>query len=223
MRQVLISDENLIGTMRANLRARSLYPESAARMGWICHALPRPPSRIVLSIRPLDTYWASATRFAVSRGAALPDRKAFAQIAAGARSWRSVIEDLAEACPSSQICILPFEAYSPSPNLMLRDGCAGPSLPLTPETPLHLNKAPTAADLASALAARGETTHRIPEPGEPWSPFTQSQTDALRERYQDDLFWLAQGADGRAQFIETALPDEDAVAASAGTTRRNGT
>jgi hypothetical protein len=35
-----------------------------------------------------------------------------------------------------------------------------------------------------------------------WNPFAPDQTAALREVYEDDIMWLAAGADGLARLAE---------------------
>ena len=67
---LLISDENVTGTMRANIAGPSLYPDIADRVALHTAAFGSQLRRVILSVRALDAYWASAMAFAIPRGAA---------------------------------------------------------------------------------------------------------------------------------------------------------
>ena len=117
MGTLVVSDENMLGTCRRNLRARALYPELGERMARINAAF-HPLRRVVLQIRSPESWWASAMSYLVPRGSGTPGHAALEQISQGARSWRHVITDLACACPDAEIVVAPYERFGPS-----RIGC----------------------------------------------------------------------------------------------------
>ena len=84
-RHVVISDENMMGAPRRNLRDASLYADIGPRLSRCAEAFGRWLTRVVLSIRPLDSFWRSTLCFC--RGA----RAQGADRAAGGASglWRA--------------------------------------------------------------------------------------------------------------------------------------
>ncbi|MCB1364930.1 MAG: hypothetical protein KDK02_12460, partial [Rhodobacteraceae bacterium] len=63
----------------------------------------------------------------------------------------------------------------------------------------RLNATPRLPALRARLTP-GEAARLPPGDGR-WQPFTAAQTRALRERYADDLMWLAAGAGGLARLL----------------------
>lgn len=59
MTRVLITDENILGTPRGNIKARALYPAAGFRVARHGHALGPQLRHVHLTLRPLDSYWAS--------------------------------------------------------------------------------------------------------------------------------------------------------------------
>ena len=51
VRKLLVSDENMIGTVRHNLRKRALYPAIGERMAYFAQAFDGRLKRVVLNIR----------------------------------------------------------------------------------------------------------------------------------------------------------------------------
>lgn len=181
---LVISEENIIGTMRACLRARSLYPDAAPRVARLAAELGG-VDRIVLQIRPQADWWASVLAYLSTRGVAPPDG-GLPGIAASARGWRHVIGDIAGACPGVDIRVTRFDAFADAPHALLTALTDASDLPTAPPGAYRLN---SAQELTGA--ARPD-------------PFTAEQNAALAEAWQDDLFWLAAGAGGHATLTEAA-------------------
>ena len=212
-RTLIVSDENMLGSVRDNLRRASLYAQAGDRMGRFSTAFGGQVSTVMISIRSLDHYWASAAAYGVGRGHPMPAPDLWERIAVSMRGWRDVITDVAQAFPDAQVRVLPFEFFSGRPELKLRygAGCYAPA-PVSRE---WLNAAPRLEVLRQTLAERGDLgAGWLPEGYGPWSPFTAAQTAALRELYADDMHWLVAGADGLATLIED--PDRNEL----GVTRR---
>ena len=201
VKRLLVTEENVIGTPRQCVKARTLYPALGERMARIYAAFDGRIDRIVLSIRAQDLWWASAMAYGAARGHSLPDREGLAQIAEDPRSWRDVITDLACAMPQAQILVLPFEHFAGRARDVFQIA-TGQACPATPDT-RWLNRAPDLAQLNTLLAERGATPPLAHHgTGDRWQPFDAAQQARLREAYADDLFWLTAGADGLATLTE---------------------
>jgi len=200
IQSVLVSDENMIGTPRRNLRAGALYPDVGERLARYAAAFDGQIDRVVLSVRSLDHYWASAAAYCAGRGHPVTGPLKTAQIAGDARSWRDVITDVACAVPQAETIVVPFERSAGRIDL-LSHACLDRGLPDAPLRP-WLNRSPRAEDLRALLEERGEDPAMItPETGR-WTPFDPAAQAALREAYADDLHWLVAGADGLATLTE---------------------
>ena len=200
IRKLLVSDENMIGSARHCLRQGALYPAIGDRMARISAAFGGRVSRVVLTIRAQDLWWASAAAYTAARGHPIPSSEQRDKIAQSARTWRDVITDLACAVPDATLVVMPFEQGAGNPNLLLK-AATGLDAPFGAEVP-WLNRSPTARDLRGLLADQGSDISEIPDNPLRWQPFSQEQTAKLRENYADDLHWLTAGADGLATLAE---------------------
>lgn len=110
---VLISDENLLGFLNSIFSHGQFYPDTARRMARLRKMLPVVPEKIVIAIRPYESYFASAYgRWLSPKRMVLP-RPVLAELVQGlARGWHDVLADVAAAFPESQLVI---SEYSPDP------------------------------------------------------------------------------------------------------------
>ena len=69
---ILVSEENMIGSVRGCVRAGALYPDVGARLACYARAFDGDVTRIALAIRSQDRFWASALAFAAGRGHPVP-------------------------------------------------------------------------------------------------------------------------------------------------------
>jgi hypothetical protein len=223
MAVLLVSDENMLGAPRRNLRDGALYAGAGLRMARFAEAFGGRVSRAVLSLRALDSYWASVLAYSVMRGHRIPLAAQLAALAAGPRSWRDVITDLACALPGVDIIVLPHEqsASRPAQRLAVMTGRAEAAMPRA-HAREWLNRAPMLGDLRRAVAERGGDPARLGEGQDDarWQPFSPAQGAALSETYADDLFWLRAGADGLATLIEETGPAKAGRHPPAGQTTR---
>lgn len=197
MRQLLISEENIIGAVRNNLRAASLYPDLPERISRFLPALGHHPGRVALGLRAYDSYWASALAFAIGRGFPAPDHALLGKLVDQVRSWRTIVAEIADLCPDTDIVVWPFEALADDParqvdvmtrGIRLDDGT-------TREAGRH-NASPGGMELERILALRGKAPAMLQlSPHAPrWMPFDPAQRAWMRARYLEDLDWLASGA-----------------------------
>lgn len=207
LHRVLVSDENMIGASRRNLRHGRLYPGIGERMARFAHAFDGRISRVALSVRGQDSWWASALAYGVARGHGVPGVDALDRLVTVNRHWREVIGDLACALPGIDLVVLPHEVHAGQPEARLRAMTGLEGLPRKASR-LWLNRAPDLAALRRAVAARGGDAAQLPEGEGRWLPFDRDQRLALQEAYADDLFWLAAGAEGLARLCEETGPDE---------------
>lgn len=217
---LIVSDENMLGTVRRNLRASALYPDAGERLGHYAAAFDGAVSRVVLSLRGLDQYWASAWAYAVGRGYRLPKPRELAALAAQRRSWQAVVEDAAQAFPAVALQVHLHERHAGLPERRLWHMVDGAVTPPLEQARAWLHRAPDLAELRLVLADRGEDPGLLPAGEGRWQVFDTAQAAALRETHADDLFWLQSGAGGLATLIEEDLPDQAGENLPGGATTR---
>ncbi len=199
--RLVISDENMIGAPRDCLRNMRLYPAIGERMARHSAAFGPSVTCAVLSIRAQDAWWRSTIAFGVERGARVPTQTELAHIAAGIRSWRDVITDLACALPQARLLIMPHECFAALPERRLAVMLDREEVPQA-HAREWLNRSPDLPSLRATLIGRGSDPGALPPGDGPWQPFSTAERAAMREAYADDLFWLRAGADGLATLIE---------------------
>lgn len=205
MQTLVVSDQEMMGTVADNVDAAQFYPEAGARVAAFSAAFGGQVTTVMLSPRSLDGYWASALAALVFSGHSIPCRETLHQIVLARRGWRDVIRDIAAALPGADIRILPFETYAGRPDALLSAGldCAAPF----DRARGWLNRAPTLPDLRRALADKPRPGPRLPFGMGRWNPFTTDEYAALRELHADDMMWLTAGADGLATLTEDRRKD----------------
>ncbi|WP_417720964.1 hypothetical protein [Salipiger sp.] len=208
MAQLVVSDENMLGSPRACLRARKLYPDAGKRIARVREGFGR-IDLALLQIRSPENWWSSAMSHLLLRGAPMPDAAALAQIAGCARGWRDVISDIACALPDTRLVVTPFERFATRPDRLLQCMTGALFTPAPPSGGIWANRGAALPELRSALEERNQDPHKLPEGEGRWRPFTPEQEAALRETYADDLFWLKAGADGMATLTEDPEPAAD--------------
>ena len=210
VRKLVVSDENMIGSVCDNLRKRALYPAIGERMARYARAFDGRLSRVVLNIRAQDLFWSSAMAYGVVRGHRMLQPEGFENLAVSRRTWRDVITDLACALPETEICVLPFERYQGRPDALLAT-CIDEVVPCNTNVQ-WLNRAPNVDALRQILAERGEIwglqALGASLGAARWLPFNEAQSASLREAYADDMHWLISGADGLATLTENTMTED---------------
>jgi hypothetical protein len=203
--RLIVSDENMLGTIRQNLRIADLYGGAGERIARYGEAFEGRIGAVALNIRGLDRYWGSAVAYSLSRGRGMPRPGLLDRIAASRRSWRDVITDIACALPDVPILVLPFETYAGRPEAQLA-ALTGRPAPVE-HARGWLNAAPRLPELRRLP---GIDPADLPEGDGRWYPLHPDQAAALRERYADDMMWLGMGADGLATLVQPTRPAEAA-------------
>lgn len=195
---LIVSEENMIGTTKSNLSSRSLYPDTQVRLDRFAASFGLHCKRVVLSVRSYDAYWASVLAGVVARGGRLPDDTLLDHLVTQPRRWADVVRDAHTVFPTAEIIVLSHETWAGQPEARLaamvgktingpfnqaRDWCA------KRPTPPHLGD-----DGATSDAPQTNT----------WQPFAAHHIDVLRMKYAEDIAWLQKGADGCATYIANA-------------------
>ncbi len=203
---LLISEENIMGTMPNNLRQTTLYPGLRRRLARFADIFDKSCQRIAMTIRPYENYWASAIAHTVPAGHPMPDEDSINNLSYDARGWRQVIEDVSAAFPSAEICIWEFDRFCDKTASQFKILTRGQrNLRFRPFSERH-NTGATAARLRQVLLDRGkvDAARKITCGAGRYVPFDAAQKNSMRQRYQADLAWLRNGADQRAMFIQSA-------------------
>ncbi|WP_296419670.1 hypothetical protein [Pseudooctadecabacter sp.] len=211
--RLLISEENLIGSSRRNVRMTSLYPLVSERLLRFVPAFEGHRLRIGIGVRSYEDYWASALAYILQTGGARPTVDQLDFLTTQPRRWRDVIRDIGAVFPQADVFVFPFERFADQPDAILDTFCDGAADPL-PAGFTHHNKSPNLGELNTLLDLRGErrldggarSDHRR------WMPFDEDQRAVLRAEYRRDLAWLKAGAEGLARYVEgrktpATLPD----------------
>lgn len=202
VRVLVVSEENMLGTMRDIAQTQRLYPDAGARVARFAAGFAGQEVTLGLSIRCYDAFWASVLGWRLRRGGPLPLPGLCDRLVTQPRRWRHVIADLAQAVPEAKIAVWTHEAMAGMPaDLLARlTGCAvalrgadhwcnrGASL-----TDLRAYLDDIGADPALARGGAGR-----------FMPFDPHQRAAMRAQYAEDLAWLATGAGGLATHIDEA-------------------
>ncbi|WP_299301674.1 hypothetical protein [uncultured Litoreibacter sp.] len=204
MRRLVISEENMIGTMAHNFRRSRLYSQTHPRLSRFAPAFAGHQVRIGLAVRSYDNYWASALAFRIKAGAAFPTEADLDRLTTQPRRWRHVIADVASVFPDAKIAVWPFEAWSDQPAPQL-GALSGRVLPrgLSGNGTTH-NASLTAVEIAEIAMERGHTdivSNLMGRRGR-YQPFNADQIHKLRQDYATDIDWLIQGSDGLATYFD---------------------
>lgn len=192
VKTLVVSDENMLGSVRENLHLAELYCGVGERVARYIHAFGGRVSDVVLNIRSLELFWASSLGYGLTRGVGVPSCQSLDRLTHTPRSWRDVVADVACAAPDARLWVLPFETFARQPDVQLAV-MTGQHAPQT-HAQEWLNATPKLPEL-HAFASD------LPKGEGRWQPFDATQTAVMRETYSDDLIWLATGADGLATLI----------------------
>lgn len=205
VRQLLVSEENMIGTPRDNLRRGSLYPNVIQRLARFEQAFSGKVRRIGLAIRSYDSYWTSAMSFAAMRGEPLADRCQSAAIAVQPRTWTDVAKDIRAVFPNAQLHIWLFESFANRPrrqlNMLLE---RHDIMHLLDQSTARKNNSLATAQLRRRLRAHGRIADAalLPNANQPWRPFTALERQHLAAQYAQDMLYFRSGSDPKISFTE---------------------
>jgi hypothetical protein len=200
---VIVSEENMLGTLRDCLAQGVLYPGAGARVARFAAPFRGREVRLVLTVRDPAAWWASALAFQLSRGGPLPTPALCARLAAGARGWRDVVSDIADAVPWARLTVLRYDGTtSPATwSAAVWTQLTGVA-PMLAGTPGRHNAAAGPACLRALAAEAGADPAVIRVAAGRFRPFDPDQRRRLAARYAADLSWLQAGADGLVCYID---------------------
>lgn len=204
VKSLIVSEENMMGSIGANLSDGRLYSDAQARLQRFSGAFEGHCKRVCVSIRSYDKYWASVLAFAVQRGRKMPNPDDLDHLVTQPRRWRDLIGDVAAAFPFAEVVVWPFEAMVGQVDQQLAVVNSG-------RVPPHMrgandwhNASPTGAKLRQILIDRGNQRQAstVSKDYSRWQPFDKHHITAFQAQYDEDIAWLRGGADGIATYAE---------------------
>ena len=204
MTRLVISEENMIGTMGHNFKRSRLYGQAAARLKRFAPAFSGHKLRIGLAVRSYDSYWASALAFRIKSGSPLPETDQLDLLTTQLRRWRHVISDIADTFPEAELAVWSFEAWSNQPQRQL-GALIGGSAPHDLKGGGATNNASlSAAEIGEIARERGQSdiADKLERQIGRYQPFDPDQIHKLRQDYATDIDWLINGSDGLATYYD---------------------
>lgn len=216
-RAVLMTEENLIGSVRTNLREALLYPDLADRLARLGRPFMARVGRVALAVRGYDGFWASSLAFAAVQGFRAPDAALVDRLAAQPRRWRDIVDELADLFPRAEIAVWPAERLMPDPGAQLALLTGGITITGPAGPARRHNASPPAGALAAMLAARGAhaAAALIGTGSGPWQPFGPDARAAMAREYRADLASVAGRAADRIRLLAPFEPAPGAASTRA--------
>ncbi|OAN72847.1 hypothetical protein A8B78_19260, partial [Jannaschia sp. EhC01] len=207
---LVISDENMIGSLRGALEHTRLYPDAGRRIAAYAHGFERHRVTVAVCVRDYADWWTSAMAFRLSRGGPLPRTDLRECLVTQPRRWRHIVEELARVLPDARIVVWSHEASASAPHRLLEEltGFTTPALDAAPR-----NLRPTAEALRQVMTDCDIDPAQFNWPEGRFMPFTADETQALDAQYQEDLAWLSAGAGGFADYIDAPSAQTEAQTA----------
>ncbi len=202
-RHLVISEENMIGTMAENFRSSMLYSQAGERMARFAPAFAGNKVKIGIAIRSYERHWASALSFRIRSGMRVPGAESLDMMVTQPRRWQHLIIDVAQAFPQAQIMVWPFEAWGSQPESQLA-AITGRPVPMGARTTNPwCNPSRDPQELAVCLSDRGdhEGAAQMRTHGDHYMPFNADHIAKLKQDYSADISWLTSGADGLATYL----------------------
>ena len=215
-RCLLISEENLAGSMEANLRSGRLYADIRLRLSGLRPLLGTGPVTVLMAIRSYDELFASAYAFRAVRGPRPDFSQSKPRILALSRRWPSVAKDVLRALPQAQLRVWDYDASRRSEHEMMREviglrdivpvNAALPVLPAPSAKAVEVLNTMTAPEQMD-LAQRRAVAERYPRPDfAAFDPWTAEERAHLRDAYAEDLETLRSPWSPRLSFAELTEP-----------------
>ncbi len=196
---LIISDENMLGSLRATLEDTILYRDAGRRISAHAEGFARHRVTVGICVRSYVDWWTSAMAFRLSRGGPLPRVNLREHLVTQPRRWRHIIEEIARVLPDATVMVWTYEALGHQPDRILHDLCG---IATPPASDIRQNARPSADKLRQQMAEFGIDPQEFHWPDGQFMPFTAHEAEALNAQYAEDLAWLAAGAGGLADFID---------------------
>jgi hypothetical protein len=104
-RRLILSEENLIGSMQMNLSGADLYPDLVQRLAAYAAILPRTPSIVALGLRDYASLWPSVHAYLLPRHLLPPFAGGAPALCGMPRGWTDVVADIGTVFPGAQILL----------------------------------------------------------------------------------------------------------------------
>lgn len=207
---LVISEENIIGTMRLNLLKREFYGDFVRRVSAYGALFEIEPRRIGLAVRDYASYWGSAYLYTLPRHR-LPEFSAIKpELLAIRRGWLDLVRELRALYPETEIMVWPLEAVrtkmrdvvalfldQPADGLVDIDSRINVSRGVAVVPLIHQIRSENPQISPDALHEKLKT---MPRPADAEPLFTEAETLDLAMRYADELSALEAGFE-RVRFI----------------------
>ena len=200
-RHLVLSDENIIGTMEENLRQGTMYPSITKRIRRF--KLPfREVDRFYLSIRNTSDWWASCIFFLVGRGVQLPKEHEVERIAQSKRGWKDIIKCIWEEYPDVPITIRDFSFKLERPKRQLIMVSGWKYFDVTKNLAKKSNERKSSEYLRNVLLSKGEkeAAERLLEGGVIF-PFNYRQKEIMENRYSEEVEWIANNLRPKDRYL----------------------
>jgi len=201
---LLISDENVLGSMKSNLRQSELYPDLFMRLTHFSSIFGKDCSRVGISIRQYDSFWSSCIAYSIKAGYRVPSSNDLARLCGQTRTWRDVILEVSEMFPNAKILVWEFDNYAGKTNEQMRilTGLELDFQTAQIDNRRH-NASPNLSNLRKILLDRGDgvAAQSFSNSEDLYKPFSSRQIEHLRENYLRDIDWLKSGAEGSVTFF----------------------
>lgn len=189
-RLLLVSEENLIGTMASCHAAERPYPEVRARLRRLDGLFGGRILRAGLGFRDPGDWWTSTLAFRLPRGGPVPEAGLLARLATQPRGWAAVLSDIAAALPGRRVATWDFGWTTGRPDRVLAALLGAEPPAGLVSTGQGRNAAPGVAELRRLLQARGMTAlpPGLPATGDGrWQPFTDAARATMARCHAADL------------------------------------
>lgn len=202
VKRLIVSEENILGSMRNNLRSGMLYPDLGKRLVRFQQVFGSVCTRVAMAIRPYEDYWASAIAYAIPAGHRAMGPDDLDRLVTQPRSWRRVISDVAAAFPGGEVAVWEFDQMIGHPERQFRV-LTGDEGRIRPSGDIH-NASVGREALREVLTDRGDlaAAEAIGPGSGRYMPFAGHHIDALEARYQEDQAWLRAGPVAPVSFVE---------------------
>lgn len=216
---LLISEENILGTMQRNLLRQQLYDNAGWRLKTYAHFLQTPPKRVVLGLRSYGAYWRSIYMFALHKRPLGPFSNFSYELATQPLGWCDLIAHIRAAFPQSELCVWTQEGFRGNEVAIISEALGRDTVGALQPLERIANRGMRVADIPYILRARQqepEIAHKklidkiakirgrgveLPEP----AMFTAAQDAQMAARYAEDLERL------RGGFMDVRLLDKVAA------------
>ncbi|MEM7295963.1 MAG: hypothetical protein AAF330_04960, partial [Pseudomonadota bacterium] len=169
-RTLIVTEENLLGSMNQNFREGVHYPDVAHRLRSFLRVFGHKPRRIALGIRDYGQAWTSGYGYTMTRKPDLPPVRQVAEaLATQARGWCHVVADIQDACPESEILVWRQEDLTGNETTIASAISGRDDIPFKPPVLKH-----------NSSLERGSAVHL----------FDKGEIEALSKRYAEDVALL---------------------------------